>query len=41
MDEVEFSKVYEDLKNTICKLLSVTNEDIEREVDQYFLNYDI
>lgn len=36
MDEVEFSEVYENVKNTICKLLRVTNEIIEQEVEQYF-----
>ena len=35
MDEVEFSKVYEDLKNTICKLLSVTSEQVTEEIEQH------
>lgn len=36
MDEIEFNKVYEAVKNTISKLLSVSNEELEREVEQYF-----
>ena len=36
MDEIEFNQVYEAVKNTISKLLSVSNEELEREVEQYF-----
>ena len=36
MDEIEFNQVYEDVKNTISKLLSVSNEELEKEVEQYF-----
>ena len=36
MDELEFNQVYEAVKNTISKLLSVSNEELEREVEQYF-----
>lgn len=36
MDEIEFNKVYEAVKNTISKLLSVSNEELEKEVEQYF-----
>ena len=36
MDEIEFNQVYEAVKNTISKLLSVSNEELEKEVEQYF-----
>ena len=36
MDELEFNQVYEAVKNTISKLLSVSNEELEKEVEQYF-----
>lgn len=36
MDEIEFNNVYEKVKNTICILLGVENEEIEQEINQYF-----
>ena len=36
MDETEFSEYYEKVKETICKWLGITNEQIEEEIQQYF-----
>jgi len=36
MDETEFSKVYEDVKEVIIKWLGIDNESLEIELLQYF-----
>jgi hypothetical protein len=36
MEETEFSKIYEDVKEVIIKWLGVSNEDLETELLQYF-----
>ena len=36
MDEVEFSEVYEKVKDTICILLRLTSEQVTEEIEQYF-----
>lgn len=36
MDEIEFSKLYEDTKNFILDYLDIENEDLETEIERYF-----
>lgn len=36
MDDLEFSKIYEDTKEVIIKLVGISNETIEQEIEQYF-----
>lgn len=36
MDEIEFTEVYESVRNYISKWLGIENEEIEQEINQYF-----
>lgn len=36
MDEIEFSNLYESVKNVISQWLGIENEAIEEEISQYF-----
>ena len=36
MEEVEFSELYEAIKNVISRWLGISNETIENEISQYF-----
>jgi len=36
MDDTEFSKVYEDVKEVICRWICIDNETINDEINQYF-----
>ncbi len=36
MGEIEFSEIYEAVKNVISRWLGLTNETIENEIQQYF-----
>ena len=36
MDEVEFSELYEKIKDIICRWLGIANEQVEEEILQYF-----
>lgn len=36
MDEIEFTEIYEKVRFTICKWLSLSNEEVEEHIQQYF-----
>jgi len=36
MDEIEFNKVYDGVKEVICQWLGLDNNDIESNIEQYF-----
>ena len=36
MDETEFSKIYEDVKDVIIRWIGIDNETLNNEVEQYF-----
>lgn len=36
MDEMEFSQVYEDVKEVICKWIGIDNKTVDQEIQQYF-----
>lgn len=36
MDETEFSKVYEDVKEVICRWIGIENELVDNEIQQYY-----
>ncbi len=34
--EIEFNEIYNDVKETICKWLSIDNEELENEIEKHF-----